>query len=164
MPEQQLNVWIPEDYKTFLDQCAKQNDLTVKAIIKGLIEQEMARVSSEQMERESLPVLRALIREEVRRAIADLSIRLQEVMVRDIRDALKDDAYHNTTKLAKLLTRTVRDSGILRRLLYSLVSKMTGREFAAKAYEHAEEMTRKELSERVAALPPSPLLEKELEG
>ncbi len=164
MPEQQLNVWIPEDYKTFLDQCAKRENRTVKAIIKGLIEREMAQARGEEMERQSLPAMRAMVREEVQRGTGELYTRLHDSVLGDLRNDLKESLHQNTTKLAKLLTRTVRDSGILRRLLYSLVSKATGREFAAKAYEHAEEMTRKELSERVTALPLSPLLEKELEG
>jgi glutamyl-tRNA reductase len=163
MPEQQLNVWIPEAYKNALTKKAEREGRSLKAIVVELIEQDIARQQGEAMERESLPIIRAIIHEEVRKAMAELYTKLHDAMLRDIRDALKEYVHQGDTRLAKLMTRTVRDSGIIRRLLYALVSKTTGREFAAKAYDHAEQQTFKELSERIASLPPSPTLEQEVE-
>lgn len=163
MAKQQLNVSIDEVLKHALNQKAEREGRTLTAIIEGWIQQDNAREQAQEMERQSLPLIRETIREEVRRSDAELSTKIHDMMLREIRDALKENMVQGNTRLAKLITRTVRDSGIIRRLIYAFLSKTHGRVFATKAYEHAEQQTMKELSERIPALPQSPVEEQEVE-
>src|SRR5690348_15283174 len=137
MPEQQLNVWIPEEYKNALVQRAKREDRSVKAIIVELIEQDLARQRGEVIEQQSLPLLREMIVTEVRKAVAQL----RQDLLDDIRREVIGTMQNSHTRLSKLVTRTVRDSGVIRRLLYALVAKFAGIAFAGKAYQDAMDNT-----------------------
>lgn len=163
MAKQQLNVSIDEDLKHAIDQKSKREGRTITAIVEAWIQQDTAREQGEVLERQSLPLVRETIREEVRRSNAELYTRIHDAMIREIRDTLKENIAQSTTRLAKLMTRTVRDSGIIRRLVYAFLSKTHGKVFATKGYEHAEQQTMKELSERIPALPQSPVEEQEVE-
>ncbi len=161
MPEQQLNVWIPDEYKQALTQRAKREGRSVKAVIEDLIEQDLARQQGDLLEQQSLPLIREIVSIEVKRAIAQLRRDLLEDIKREILDVVQN----NNTRLSKLVTRTVRDSGVIRRLLYALVAKTLGTTFAAKAYQDAMDNTVKELSAKtVAPYPPSPVEELEVEA
>ena len=163
MSKQQLNVSIDESLKQALDQKAKREGRTITALVEEWIKQDTAREQGETLERQSLPLIRELVREEVRRSDAELYTKLHDVMLRDIRDSLKEQMGQNHSRLAKLITRTVRDSGIIRRLVYAFLSKTHGKDFAMKAYEHTEQQTMKELSERIPLVPLSPVEEQEVE-
>jgi len=163
MAKQQLNVSIDEDLKHGLDQKSKREGRTITAIVEDWIKQDTAHEQGEVLERQSLPLIRETIREEVHRANAELYTKVLDAMIREIRDSLKENMLQGNTRLAKLITRTVRDSGIIRRLIYTFLSKTYGKVFATKGYERAEQHTMQELSERIAALPQSPVEEQEVE-
>jgi predicted DNA-binding protein len=163
MAKQQFNVSIDENLKHALDQKSKREGRTLTAIVEEWIQQDATRTQGEVLERQSLPLVRETIREEVRKANAELYIKLYDAMLREIRDALKENMALGNTRLAKLITRTVRDSGIIRRLVYAFLSKTHGKVFAAKVYERAEQQTLKELSERIPSLPQSLVEEQEVE-
>lgn len=155
MSKQQLNVSIDERLKQAMDQKAKREGRTITAIVEEWIKQDTAREQGETVERQSLPLIREVVREEIRRSNAELYMKLHDALLLDIRDALKDQMERNHSRLAKLVTRTVRDSGIIRRLVYAFLSKSHGKEFVIKAYDHAEQQTMKELSERIPPVPQS---------
>ncbi len=148
MAEKQLNVWISEELKNALAQRAEQENRSVKALVEELIQQDYARRQGELVEQQSLPVIREVIATEVRKAMAQLRNDLREDMELEILDAMKEFSRHNNTRLSKLITRTVRDSGINRRLVYAHLAKAFTKEFAAKAYKDAMENTVQELSAR----------------
>ncbi len=158
-----IHVSIDENLKHILDQKSKREGRTLTAIVEEWIQQDAAHEQGEVLERQSLPLVRETIREEVRRSNAELYNKLHDAMIREIRDALKEYMVQGNTRLAKLITRTVRDSGIIRRLVYAFLSKTHGKVFATKGYEHAEQQTLKELSERIPALPQSLVEEQEVE-
>jgi hypothetical protein len=120
MAKQQFNVSIDENLKHALDQKSKREGRTLTAIVEEWIQQDAARTQGEVLEGQSLPLVRETIREEVRKANAELYIKLYDAMIREIRDSLKENMAQGNTRLAKLITRTVRDSGIIRRLVFSL--------------------------------------------
>ncbi len=163
MAKQQLNVSIDKDLKHALDQKSEREGRTITAIVEDWIKQDTAREQGEVLERQSLPLLRETIREEVRRSNAELYTKVHDALIREIKDPLRENMVQGNTRLAKLITRTVRDSGIIRRLVYAFLSKTHGKVFATKGYEHAEQQTMKELSERIPALPQSPVEEQEVE-
>ena len=163
MAKQQLNVSIDEDLKHALDKKSKREGRTITAIVEEWIQQDTAREQGKLLERQSLPLVRETIREEVRKSNAELYTRLHDAMILEIRDTLKENIAQSTTRLARLITRTVRDSGIIRRLVYTFLSKTHGKVFAAKGYERAEQQTMQELSERIPSLPQSPVEEQEVE-
>lgn len=163
MAKQQLNVSIDEGLKHALDQKSEREGRTLTAIVEAWIQQDTARQQGELLERQSLPLVRETIREEVRRSNAELYTKIHDAMILEIRDTLKENIAQSTTRLARLITRTVRDSGIIRRLVYAFLSKTHGKVFATKAYERAEQQTMQELSERIPSLPQSPVEEQEVE-
>ena len=64
---------------------------------------------------------------------------------------MKTVSRNSDDRLASLIVRAVRDAGIIRRLLYALVAKTFGLEFAQEAYENAKAKSGQELATRAAA-------------
>ena len=147
--DKQLNIWLPEDLKMYLDTRAKQEKKHRKTIIIELLEQDRARQQGELVEQESLPLFREALQTELRKFLAqqrsnqqdDLDDQYQKI-VAELEELVPPNIL---TKIAKLVTRTVRDSSINRHLLYALVSKMHGPEFADKAYDDAEKQTNEDM-------------------
>lgn len=148
--DKQLNVWVPEYLKTYLDERSKREKKPRNAIIVELLEQDRARRQGEFIEQESLPLFREVLQTEMRKFLAQQRSNLQDDL---------DDQYqkimteleelvppHMLTRVAKLATRAVRDGGINRHLLYSSLSKAHGSQFAEKAYDDAERQVNEELA------------------
>jgi len=163
MKRNQLNIELSEADKKALIQRAKQEGVTMKAFITKLIEQDTSRQQGELIERQSLPLIRELVREELQKSRAELYLKLQDAMIHEIRDTLKEMLHKGDMRLYKLMNRLVRESGIIRRLLYFFVSKAVNPEFAEESYQHAMRLTIQELSERIAPVPPSSIEEQEIE-
>ena len=66
-------------------------------------------------------------------------------------EQIKTITRNSDNRLASLIVRAVRDTGILRRLLYAFVAKTHGAAFATEAYESAREKAGQELASRVTA-------------
>jgi hypothetical protein len=64
---------------------------------------------------------------------------------------MKTVSRNSDDRLASLIVRAVRDAGIIRRLLYVLVAKTFGLEFAQEAYENAKARSGQELVARTTA-------------
>lgn len=147
--DKQLNVWISEDLKMYLDERAEREDKHRNTIIAELLEQDRARRQGELIEQQSLPLFREVLQTELRKFLAQQRSNQQDDLddlYQKIVAELEELVPPNTlTKIAKLVTRTVRDSSINRFLLYASVSKAHGPEFADKAYDDAEKKTNEEM-------------------
>ncbi len=156
----QLNVWISAEARAFLDQCKKEG-MDRTTLIETLLRQAMAQRAGEQVERQSLPVIHESIDTTMRKYLAQLRSDLREDMRVEVVEAMKTTARTSENRLARLIVRVMRDTGIARRLVFALMSKTLGTEFAHEAYEHAKAAAGQELAARSTASQEVELLPKE---
>ena len=146
----QLNVWLPEDLKVYLDTRAEQEKKHRRTIIIELLEQDRARRLGELVEQESLPLFREVLQTVLRKFLAQQRSNqqddLDDLFQKIISELEEMVPPHMLTRIAKLATRAVRDGGINRHLLYSSLSKAHGSQFAEKAYDDAERQVSEELA------------------
>ena len=147
----QLNVWISIEAKGYLDERFKQEGRHLNEQIEDYIRQDMAVHHGEIVEQQSLPVISEIIETKLRKATAQLRTDLREDMQIEIIEQIKTITRNSDNRLASLIVRAVRDAGIIRRLLYALVAKTHGADFATEAYESAREKAGQELASRITA-------------
>lgn len=147
----QLNVWIDGDLKDALSERAEREGKKLKELVEHILRQDVARERGEIIEQQSLPVISDIIDSRLRKATAQLRADLLEDMHLEILEAIKTMIRNSDNRLASLIVRAVRDAGIIRRLLYALVAKTHGADFATEAYESAREKAGQELASRITA-------------
>src|SRR5438270_7126855 len=76
--DKQLNVWLPENLKVYLDERARREKKSRKTIIIELLEQDRARWQGETIEQESLPLFREVLQTEMRKFLAQQRSNLQD--------------------------------------------------------------------------------------
>ena len=148
---EQLNVWISVEAKQYLDERSEREDRHLNELIEEFIRKDMAVYHGEVIEQQSLPVISEVIDTKLRKALAQLRTDLREDMQLDILEPMKTVSRNSDNRLASLIVRAVRDAGIIRRLLYALVAKTFGPEFARDAYENAQAKAGQELAARTTA-------------
>src|SRR6266568_5073617 len=144
----QLNVWISVEAKQYMDERFKQEGRHLNEQIEDYIRQDMAIHNGEIVEQQSLPVISEIMNTTLRKYTAQLRADLRDDMRLDILEPMKTVSRNSGDRLASLIVRTVRDAGIIRRLLYALVAKTFGLEFAQEAYENAKARSGQELAAR----------------
>ena len=144
MSDKQLNVWIPEELRSYIARRAEQEKRGMNAVITDLIREDMARREGEMVQGNALTVVREMFVEELR--IAHTQLR------RDLRadreyetESLMEWLKKQVDRLAGLLVMAVRNGGMTRRLTYTHLSKAYGATFAQKTYEHARQKVNEEL-------------------
>jgi hypothetical protein len=147
----QLNVWISVEAKQFLEERFEREGRHLYEQIEDYIWKDMAANRGEIVEQQSLPVISEIVDTTLRKYTAQLRADLREDMRIDILEPMKMVSRNSDDRLASLIVRTVRDSGIIRRLLYALVAKTFGPEFAQEAYENAKARSGQELATRTTA-------------
>ncbi len=147
----QLNVWISVEAKAYLDERFKQEGRHLNEQIEDYIRQDMAVHHGEIVEQQSLPMISEIIETKIRKATAQLRTDLREDMQLEMIEQIKTITRNSDNRLAGLIVRAVRDSGIIRRLLYALVAKTHGTAFATEAYDDAREKAGQELASRITA-------------
>ena len=119
------------------------------AIKRGeLLTQAIAIKRGEVIEQQSLPVIREIVQTELRKALAQQRQDVREDMQLEFTNEFKAVTKASDNRLAALIVRTLRDSSIVRRLSYTMLSRSFGPDFAAKAYMDAKEKAGKELASR----------------
>jgi hypothetical protein len=147
----QLNIWISKEAKEYLDERYEQEGMHLYEQIESYIRRDMAAHGGEVMEQQSLPVISEIVDTTLRKYTAQLRADLREDMQLDLLEAMKTMMRNSDNRLASLIVRAVRDAGIIRRLLYALVAKTFGPEFARDAYENAQAKAGQELAARTTA-------------
>lgn len=144
MPDKQLNVWIPEELRTYVAQRAEEDDCGMNKIVADLIRQEMARRHGQLAEHSSLAVFREMVASELQKSSAQLRSDLREDREYEAQSA-REWFKKQVDRLAGLTIMAVRSSSIARRLSYAVLSKSFGSDFAQKAYDNAKEKAHQEL-------------------
>ena len=141
----QLNVWISAVAKQYLDERFEREGRHLYEQIEDYIRKDMAAHRGEVVEQQSLPVISELVETALRKYAAQLRIDLRNDMQIEIVEQFKTISRNSDNRLAGLIVRAVRDAGIIRRMLYALVAKTHGADFASEAYENAREKAGQEL-------------------
>ena len=142
--KKQLHILIAEPLRNGIDQRAQASGDTITAIVEEYIRRGLARDSGELIEQNSLPALGDLIRTELSKNAAALHKALYDELVTEMRATAK----RTDTRLAALVVRAIRESGISRRLAYTLLARAYTPKFAEDAFTDAKLKTNKELASR----------------
>jgi len=148
MADVRLNIWISEEAKDYLEQRKNQeNKPGMNVIVEELVRADMARRQGSIIEQQSLPAITETVRAEVRLATADLRRELRQD--RELESiAERDFLRKHFDRVAGLVVHSIRNSGIGRRLIYSMLAKAYGVEFALEVFQDAKEKTKVELLPR----------------
>lgn len=150
MSDVQLNVWIEKNYKDQLEHWKQtENKPGMNVIVEELINAEIARRSGKVLEQEALPVIREMVRAEVREATAALrrEVRIDRAFEQTtLRDYIRKEFDH----LAGLLVHTIRSSGYASHFSYALLSKLVSVEFAQLASDDARKKIANQLQPQKA--------------
>ena len=146
--EKQLCVWIDSDLKDVLIKRAQHERATLRDIVEGILQQDVAREQSELLQRQAFPVLHELLEDEIRQSMAQLRMHLREDLHREIVEEMQRLVQTSENRLTQLTGRVVRDVTVLRRFLYALATELVDSEFARNIYEEAREKAARELATR----------------
>jgi hypothetical protein len=146
--DKRLDVWIDEELKSYVSNKAKNGDKSMSQIISELIQKEMIREKGDIIEQQSLPVIREIIDTSLQKHLAQYRINVREDMQLEFTNEFKAITRASDNRLAALIVRALRDSSIARRLMYAMLSRSFGPDYALKAYEDAKERAGQELSPR----------------
>jgi hypothetical protein len=142
--EKQLNVWLPEALCTYVAQRAKQENRGRNQIVADLIRQDMAERNGQLVEQNSLVVIREMVAAEMRKAHAQLRRDLREDREYE-EESRREWMRKQVDRLAGLIIMAIRNSGIGRRLSFTLLSKASSPEYAKSAYDDARAKANREL-------------------
>jgi len=135
--KKRLDIRIESDLRDGLDHRVLQTGRQLTAIVEQYIKDGLARDAGQLVEIQSLPEIRATVREETSRAIGQL---YQQLSTDLAKSAKKSD-----DRLAKLSANSVRNGGIAWRMLYALIHKLVSAEYAKTVYDDAKEKAGKAL-------------------
>ncbi len=135
--KKQLGLRIEGHLKDGLDERAQRTGTPATSILEEYIAKGLARDSGELIEQNSLPAIREAVREEVSKAMTELYQQLSA--------DLQKSAKKSDDRLAALIVKTARYSGIGQRMIYALLAKTVNPNFANQAFEDAKEKTGKDL-------------------
>ena len=148
MTEKRLDVWIPEELKTYLYERAERENKGMNLVIADFIREAQAREQGAIIEQQSLPIIREIVRSELRLQLAELRSNLRDDMLFECTHRLKEVIQKNTNRLAALIMRPARDSAVVRRMVFTVLAKAYGRDFAQEIFEDAKEKVGQELAAR----------------
>lgn len=136
--KKQLGLRIEGHLKDGLDERAQKTGTPVTKVLEDYIEAGLARDSGELIEQNSLPAIRAAIREEVSNAMQELYQQLSA----DLQKSIK----RGDERLIPLLTKAARSAGIAQRMLLSLAGKLVSQDFASRTYDDAREKAGRDIA------------------
>lgn len=132
--EKQLSVWINGELKEALIERARQENVPLKHLIEDILGQSMAHYRGEMIERQALPVIREVMRRELRKAFTQLLTTMRQDMNPKMIDQMTTVTQQSAHQMAVHLCR---HGTINRQLLYTLLSHTIGETLAHDAYEQA---------------------------
>lgn len=137
MTKKQIGFRVEAHLKDGLDAQAERSGRPATTILEEYMAAGLARDSGELVEQHSLPAIRIAVREEVARSMQELYQQLSA--------DLQKSARRSDDRLAALIVKAARYSGIAQRMIYGLLAKTVNPDFANRAYEDAKEKTGKDI-------------------
>src|SRR5690242_7178011 len=129
MVKKRLDIRIAEELRDGVDLVAQRNGQNLTTVVERYVRDGLARDNGMLVEESSLPEIRAAVQEEVGKTMAELYQKLSD----DLKSHLKETARRSDNRLAALIVKAARSAGIGQRMIYALVSKSIGQDFAARA-------------------------------
>lgn len=143
-----LDVLIDEERYTYIKETSDTSGFPMNTITDELLAIGIAVKRGEVIEQQSLPVIREIITSELRKAFATQRDTIREDMSLEFTNEFKAITRASDNRLAALIVRTLRDANISRRLMYTILAKAYGADFALKAYEDASQKAGRDLANR----------------
>lgn len=128
--KKRLDLRVEAKLRDGLDQRVSQSGQQLTAIVERYIADGLARDAGTLVELQSLPEIRAAVRDETTKAMGQLYQQLST----DLAKSNKRD----TERLAKIGSNTWRDAGIAWRMIYGLISRLVSANVAREIYEDAK--------------------------
>ena len=119
-------------------------------VIEELLQLGLSLKNGEVIEQHSLPIIREIVQTELLKAHAQLRSDLRDdhkTEKQEISRGIKESEHRLGDRLAALIVRAIREGGISRRMLFTVLSKEDP-ELAMAAYEDAKAKVGKELVSR----------------
>jgi hypothetical protein len=138
MAKKQLGLRVEAHLKDGLADQAGRSGKAATTLLEEYIAAGLARDNGELIEQNSLPAIRAAVREEVGKAMQELYQQLSA--------DLQKSARRSDDRLAALIVKAARSAGIGQRMIYALIAKVVNPNYAAQAYEDAKERTGKDIA------------------
>jgi len=138
MAKKQIGLRVEDHLKDGLQDQAKRSGKPETTLLEEYIAAGLARDNGELIEQNSLPAIRAAIREEVAKAMQELYQQLST--------DLQKSARRSDDRLAALILKAARYSGVGQRMLYSFIAKSISTDFALKMFEAAKEQTGRDIA------------------
>jgi CRP-like cAMP-binding protein len=148
MAKKQVGLRVEGRLKDGLQDQAKRSGKPETTLLEEYIAAGLARDNGELVEQNSLPAIRVAVKEEVAKAMQELYQQLST--------DLQKSARRSDDRLAALIVKAARYSGIGQRMLYSLMAKTVNPDFAAKMFETAKEQTGKDIARPDETKPSDP--------
>jgi hypothetical protein len=148
MIKKRLDVQIRAESYDYIKDQSEHNGIPMNTITDELLATAIAIKQGEVIEQQSLPVIREIVQTELRKQLAQQRTDLRDDMALEFTNEFKAVTRASDNRLAALIVRTLRDSSITRRLVYTLIARTIGPDFASKVYEDAKEKAGKELASR----------------
>ena len=136
--KKRLDIRIAEELRDEVDLVSTRNGQTVTAVVERYVRDGLAHENGELIEQSSLPAIRQTVREEVGKAMQELYQQLST----DLQKAVQ----RGDNRLAALIVRSARYAGIGQNLVYSLMMKTVGQDFASMSFVAAKEQIGKEIA------------------
>jgi hypothetical protein len=143
-----LDVQIDADHYDFIKEEADRSRSPMNAIADELLALGIATKRGEVIEQQSLPVIREIVQTELRKQLAQQRMDVREDMSLEFTNEIKAIQRASDNRLAALIVRTLRDANIARRLMFALLAKAHGPDFANKAYTDASEKAGRDIASR----------------
>jgi hypothetical protein len=148
--KKRLDVHIDEERYDYIKEMSEKSGIPMSVISDELLTIGIAVKSGELVEQQSLPIIRDIVKVELRQQLAEQRSTLREEIIFAFTDELREVTRKSDNRLAALIMRPTRDSNVVRRLLWTTLAKAYGPEFAQRAYLDAREKAGQELANRPA--------------
>ncbi len=143
-----LDVHIEAERYDYIKEASERIGLPMNVITDELLALGIATKRGEVIEQQSLPVIRDIVQTELRKALAQQRSDLREDMSLEFTNEWKALQRASDNRLAALMVRGLRDSNVARRLIYAMLARSHGPDFASRAYEDAKEKAGKEIARK----------------
>ena len=147
MKKERIHLYLTQETLRALQEMARQPG-EISAAAEELLQAGLSLKKGEMVEQQSLPVIRDIVQNELRKTVAQLRNDLREDMRLDLLAEIKTLGRRSDDRLAALIVKAIRDAGIGRRMIYALLAKTAGPNFTQEVFQDAVEKVGKDLASR----------------
>ncbi len=148
--KKRLDVHVGAERYDYVRDLSDTSGVPMNVIADELLSIGIAVKRGEVIEQQSLPIIREIVNTELRKQFAQQREAIREDMSLEFTNEFKVITRQSDNRLAAIMMRIARDSNIARRLIYTVLARSYGPDFALRAYDDAREKAGKELSNRPA--------------